>query len=230
MILRRWDDLPAQMQTDEVRPYYEALSKRRAALVGKRIFDVIFSVLLLILLSPVFLILAVAIRVDSGGPVIFRQRRITQYGRPFLIYKFRTMVVNAQALGSAVTTKDDSRITRVGRVIRRCRLDEIPQLMNILKGDMSFVGTRPEVEKYVKEYSPTMLATLLLPAGVTSAASIAYKDEDRLLAQASDADKTYVEQILPEKMKYNLESLWDFSFWNDIKTIFQTVIAVLSFS
>ena len=140
---------------------------------------------------------------------------------------FRTMVQDAPKLGSAVTVKNDMRITRMGRLLRGCRLDELPQLINILKGEMSFVGTRPEVPKYVSQYTPEMMATLLLPAGVTSEASIQYKDEDRLLDGASDPDKTYVEQVLPGKMAYNLQSLRDFSFWGEWKTMLHTVTAVL---
>ena len=173
------------------------------------------------------LILALAIKLDSPGTVMFRQVRVTQYGREFRIFKFRTMVSNAQQLGTQVTVQGDARVTRMGRLLRRCRLDELPQLLNILTGEMSFVGTRPEVPKYVSQYTPEMMATLLLPAGVTSRASIEYKDEDRLLADAQNADETYVEQVLPGKMAYNLNSLLTFSLWDDLKTMVQTVLAVL---
>ena len=169
----------------------------------------------------------IMIKMDSHGEVFFRQERVTQYGKKFRIHKFRTMVKNAESLGAQVTTKSDMRVTKVGKKLRGCRLDELPQLIDILQGNMSFVGTRPEVTKYVKQYTPEMMATLLLPAGVTSEASIEYKDEERLLADAKNADKTYVEVVLPQKMEWNLRSLNDFSFVGDIKTMFKTVWAVV---
>ena len=204
MIMKKWDKLPDVMKTDEVKPYYLALKRKTASLIIKRVFDIIVSLILLILLSPVFLVISIMIKTDSKGPVMFRQVRVTQYGKTFRIFKFRTMVTDAEKLGTQVTVDNDSRITKTGNRLRKCRLDEIPQLLNILKGEMSFVGTRPEVEKYVNCYTPEMMATLLLPAGVTSTASIAYKDEDRLLKDAVSPDDVYVKQILPEKMKYNL--------------------------
>ena len=223
-MLKRWEQLPQELQNDSVRPYYEALSRKRGQLLFKRVFDILLSLVLLVLLSPVMLILALAIRLDSPGEVLFRQVRVTQYGQEFRIFKFRTMVANAQQLGTQVTVQGDMRITRVGKLLRKCRLDELPQLLNILMGQMSFVGTRPEVPRYVRQYTPQMLATLLLPAGVTS---IRYKDEDRLLDSSADPDRTYVEQVLPGKMEYNLNSLLDFSLWQDFKTMVQTVGAVL---
>ena len=226
-LLKRWEQLPQELQNDSVRPYYEALSRKRWQLLLKRVFDILLSLVLLVLLSPVMLILALAIRLDSPGEVLFRQVRVTQYGQEFRIFKFRTMVANAQQLGTQVTVQGDMRITRVGKLLRKCRLDELPQLLNILMGQMSFVGTRPEVPRYVRQYTPQMLATLLLPAGVTSQASIRYKDEDRLLDSSADPDRTYVEQVLPGKMEYNLNSLLDFSLWQDFKTMVQTVGAVL---
>lgn len=226
-LLKRWEQLPQELQNDSVRPYYEALSRKRGQLLFKRVFDILLSLVLLVLLSPVMLILALAIRLDSPGEVLFRQVRVTQYGQEFRIFKFRTMVANAQQLGTQVTVQGDMRITRVGKLLRKCRLDELPQLLNILMGQMSFVGTRPEVPRYVRQYTPQMLATLLLPAGVTSQASIRYKDEDRLLDSSVDPDRTYVEQVLPGKMEYNLNSLLDFSLWQDFKTMVQTVGAVL---
>lgn len=226
-LLKRWEQLPQELQNDSVRPYYEALSRKRGQLLLKRVFDFLLSLVLLVLLSPVMLILALAIRLDSPGEVLFRQVRVTQYGQEFRIFKFRTMVANAQQLGTQVTVQGDMRITRVGKLLRKCRLDELPQLLNILMGQMSFVGTRPEVPRYVRQYTPQMLATLLLPAGVTSQASIRYKDEDRLLDSSADPDRTYVEQVLPGKMEYNLNSLLDFSLWQDLKTMVQTVGAVL---
>ena len=226
MMLCKWQQLPAEMQTEQVRPYYDALRKKQASLVLKRIFDIVVSFLMLLVLLPVFLVLAVAIKLDSPGPVFYRQVRVTQYGKKFRIFKFRSMVQNADK-GSLVTVGADSRITRVGKLIRKCRLDEICQLIDVLRGTMTFVGTRPEVPKYVDSYAPEMLATLLLPAGVTSLASILYKDEDRLLQDAEDVDKTYIEQVLPGKMRYNLRAVKNFSFFGDIKVMFMTVFAVL---
>ena len=228
-MLRKWEELPAFMQTEEVRPYYEKLKHKQFSLFVKRVFDFTVSSIMLVILSPALLILALLIRKDSEGPVFYRQERITQYGRKFRIYKFRTMVVNADRIGSLVTVGEDPRITKIGKKLRGCRLDELPQLLNIWKGEMTFVGTRPEVEKYVKRYTPEMMATLLLPAGVTSEASIQYKDEDKLLADVSgeDADRVYIEKILPEKMKWNLEEIKKFGFFREIGTMVKTVVAVM---
>lgn len=225
--MKKWENLPGDLRVDEVRKYYEILQKHKGGLFAKRVFDVITAGILVVILSPVLLALSILIKVDSKGPVMFRQVRITTYGKRFRIFKFRTMVNNADKIGTQVTTKGDARITRMGKILRGCRLDELPQLFNILIGDMTFVGTRPEVEKYVAHYTNEMKATLLLPAGVTSRASIEYKDEDRLLESAENADEVYIEQVLPEKMKYNLKAIEQFSFWGDIKTMFATVAAVI---
>ena len=227
MILKKWEDLPDFLRTDAVRPYYDALARRRGSLLLKRIFDVVISALMLVVLCPVFLALAVAIKLDSPGPVFYRQVRVTQYGQKFRIFKFRSMVSDADKRGTLVTVSGDSRITRVGKFIRKCRLDELCQLIDVFRGTMTFVGTRPEVPKYVDAYTPEMLATLLLPAGVTSRASILYKDEAELLDQAADVDAVYIREVLPGKMKYNLEELKEFSFFSDIQTMFRTVFAVL---
>ncbi len=226
MNLCAWEKLPVEMQNEHVRKYYDILKKRKAALLFKRIFDVVVSFLLLLLLLPVFLGLALAIKLDSKGPVFYRQIRVTQYGKEFRIHKFRSMVQGADK-GSLVTVDHDARITRVGAFIRKCRLDEICQLLDVFSGAMTFVGTRPEVPKYVAQYSPEMLATLLLPAGITSEASIYYKDESRLLDEATDPDATYVARILPQKMRYNLHAISSFSFFGDIKVMLMTVFAVL---
>ncbi len=224
---KQWDALPEQMRTEAVRPYYDSLCAKRGSLAAKRVFDVLVSGVMLLLLSPVFLVLALAVKLDTPGPVFYRQVRVTQYGRQFRIFKFRSMVDRADEIGSQVTVDNDARITRVGRVIRSCRLDEIAQLLNILAGDMSFVGTRPEVPKYVAGYTPEMLATLLLPAGVTSEASIRYKDEATLLDRAEDVDETYISEVLPGKMRFNLAELRRFGFWREIGTMLRTVLAVL---
>lgn len=227
MRLKKWDDLPENLKNDAVRPYYEILSKKKGSLILKRAFDVVVSALMLLVLLPVFAVLAIAIKLDSPGPVFYRQLRVTQYGKQFRIFKFRSMVSNADQIGTQVTVGNDSRITRVGRLIRKCRLDELCQLIDILRGTMTFVGTRPEVPKYVAAYTPEMMATLLLPAGVTSEASILYKDEDRLLDAAEDVDAVYIRDVLPGKMRYNLDAIRSFSFWGDIRTMFRTVFAVL---
>ena len=220
--MKKWEELPEKLQIEEVREYYDALQLHRGGLLAKRIFDIIVSGVL-----PILLVLSILIKLDSPGPVMFRQVRVTTYGKEFRIFKFRTMVNHADKMGSQVTTKGDARITRMGKLLRGCRLDELPQLLNILKGEMTFVGTRPEVPKYVQHYTNEMKATLLLPAGVTSRASIEYKDEERLLENAENADEVYVQQVLPEKMEYNLEAIKNFSFFEDIKTMFATVAAVI---
>ena len=225
-MLRKWEELPAFMQTPEVRPYWEMLNKKRGQLALKRAFDVTAGTALLLLLSPPMAVIAVMIKKDSEGPVFYRQERITTYGKHFRIHKFRTMVSNADKIGSAVTVGNDSRITKVGEKLRGYRLDELPQVIDVIKGDMSFVGTRPEAVKYVEQYKPEYNATLLMPAGITSEASIRYKDEDRLLSAAEDVDKIYIEQVLPDKMKWNLESLRTYGFMQDIKTMIRTVVAV----
>ena len=225
--MKKWDALPPVMRTEAVRPYYEILRKKRVSLFFKRCFDLVAALILLVLLAVPMLILAVAVKVDSKGGVMFRQTRVTRYGREFRIFKFRTMVSDAEKLGSQVTTNQDSRVTRVGRFLRKVRLDELPQLLNVIKGEMTFVGARPEVPRYVAHYTEEMMATLLLPAGVTSETSILYKDEERLLSQAENADETYMKEVLPAKMKYNLAYLENYSFWKDIKIMIHTVLAVL---
>lgn len=227
MKLRKWTDLPEKMQTKEIRKYYNILMKHSGWFKAKRVLDVIVSLIMLAVLALPMVVIAVMIRLDSPGPVFFRQERVTQYGRIFRIYKFRTMVNNAVRLGSQVTVDNDTRITRVGRWLRRLRLDEFPQLFNILAGDMTLVGTRPEVKKYVQQYTPEMYATLLLPAGLTSRTSIAYKDEEKLLKNAADADEVYVQEVLPVKMKYNLESLKNFGLADDCSILWDTFVSVL---
>lgn len=226
-MLKRWEDLPEFMQNDAVRPYWEILWKRRGQLLLKRVFDLIFAIVLLILLAIPMAVIALWIKLDSEGPVFFRQERVTQYGRHFRIHKFRTMVNNADKIGSSVTVGNDSRITKVGNKLRHLRLDELPQIFDVIFGDMSFVGTRPESVKYVEKYKQEYNATLLLPAGITSEASIRYKDEDKLLNEADDVDRIYVKQVLPEKMKWNLESIRRYRFLQEILTMFRTVLAVI---
>ena len=226
-MLKNWNKLPEYMRTDEVRPYYDLLQRKKLSLFFKRVFDIAVSLIMIILCSPILLIISILIVKDSKGGVFYRQERVTQYGRVFRIFKFRTMVQNADQIGTQVTVSNDSRITKIGSKLRDCRLDELPQLFNIFLGDMTFVGTRPESVHYVKSYTNEMYATLLLPAGVTSEASIEYKDEADLLDQADDVDSVYINEVLPEKMKYNLNSIKEFSFFKEIATMFRTVFAVL---
>lgn len=225
-MLRKWDKLPEFMKTPEVRPYWGKLWKKRGQLVLKRMFDLVVGSIFFIILALPMAIIAVMIKLDSKGPVFYRQERVTTYGKHFRIHKFRTMVSNADKIGTAVTVGNDSRITRVGAKLRRIRLDELPQVLDVIAGTMSFVGTRPEAVRYVEKYEDRYNATLLMPAGITSEASIRYKDEDKLLDAADDVDKVYVEQVLPGKMKWNLRSIENYSFFGDIKIMFMTVFAV----
>lgn len=231
MILKKYDELPVFMKNDDVKKYYDILQKKKTSIVLKRFFDIIMALVILILLSPIMLILAICIKIDSKGPVFYRQERITQYGKKFKIFKFRTMVQDADKKGSLVTVHNDSRITRVGKLIRKLRLDEFPQLLNVITGDMSFVGTRPEVKKYVDNYTDEMKATLLMKAGVTSNTSIHFKDEDKIIEKLKDSgkeiDDIYVEDVLPIKMKYNFEYIKNFDFFGDIKICIDTVLTVL---
>lgn len=227
MILREWDNLPDFMKCEEVKPYYDILAKKKVQLSIKRVFDVVIATGLLIILAMPMFFIGIIIKLDSPGPVFYRQERVTTYGKIFKIHKFRTMVNNADKIGSAVTVSDDERITRAGKKIRSLRIDELPQLIDVIFGDMSFVGTRPEAIRYVKQYKPEFNATLLMPAGITSEASIRYKDEDMLLNAAENIDRIYVEQILPAKMVWNLESIRRFRFMREILTMFRTVAAIL---
>ena len=225
-MLKKWDDLPDFMRIDEVRPYWEILNKKRVQLIIKRFFDIVVAFILLILLAIPMTVIAILIKRDSNGPVFFRQERVTTYGRHFYIHKFRTMINNADKIGTTVTVDNDSRVTKFGAKLRSYRLDELPQLLDVLQGTMSFVGTRPEAVKYVKQYKQEYNATLLMPAGITSEASIRYKNEDKLLNSADNVDSIYMEKILPEKMKWNLESIRHFNFFRDILTMFRTAFTV----
>lgn len=230
MILKEFKELPKEMQNDSVLKYYNILKQKKIMLLLKRFLDCIGSLILLILLSPILIILAILIKIDSKGPVFYRQERVTTNGKTFKIFKFRTMIQDADKRGTLITGKQDSRITKIGNKIRKCRLDELPQLLNILKGEMSFVGTRPEVKKYVDMYTDEMKATLLMPAGVTSMASIKFKDEDEIISKQTKSGKTvdeaYINDILPEKMKWNLEYIKKFSILEDFKICIETVIKV----
>ena len=226
MRFREWDELPEFMKVLEVKPYYDTLRNHKTELILKRFFDVIVASGLFVIFAIPMCILAIVIKIDSPGPVFYRQERVTAYGRIFRIHKFRTMVHNAEQIGTSITVSEDKRVTRVGKKLRNFRLDELPQIFDILEGTMSFVGTRPEAVKYVKQYKQKYFATLLLPAGITSEASIRYKDEYKLLDASNNVDKIYLEQVLPAKMKWNLESIRRFGFFREILTMIRTVLAV----
>lgn len=226
-MLKKWESLPDFMKNEEVREYYDILQKKKISMFLKRVLDLCGGLFLLVILAIPMGIIAVMIKVDSEGPVFYRQERVTRYGKHFRIHKFRTMVSNADMIGSSVTVGNDSRITKVGSKLRGYRLDELPQVLDLISGNMSFVGTRPEAVKYVEKYKEEYMATLLLPAGVTSEASIRYKDEAELLDAADDVDRVYIEDVLPGKMEYNLESIRNFSFSGELATMFRTVFAVL---
>ncbi|MBE6025595.1 MAG: sugar transferase [Clostridiales bacterium] len=226
-MFKKWDDLPEFMRVPEVKPYYEIIRGKRFSLLLKRAFDFCVALILTLILALPMIVIAICIKADSKGPVFYRQERVTTYGKRFKIHKFRTMVEKADEIGSAVTVRNDVRVTKVGSRLRNLRLDELPQVFDVLSGDMSFVGTRPEVVKYVEMYKPEYYATLLLPAGITSEASIRYKDEYKLLSEADDIDRVYMEEVLPDKMKWNLETIRNFGFRSELKTMVRTVLAVL---
>ncbi len=186
-----------------------------------------FSILGLLLLSPMFLVVAVWIKLDSRGPVFYRQVRVGRHNRDFRIFKFRSMRVGSDK-GSLVTIGGrDPRITRSGYFIRKFKIDELPQLINVLVGDMSFVGPRPEVRKYVDMYTPEQLHVLDVRPGITDEASIAYRNENELLATADDPERFYIETVMPDKLRINLQYVENYSFWGDIRLIFKTFVAVL---
>ena len=225
--MKAYSKLEPQFRCGEVRPYYDSLKKKTAGLFFKRTLDIFAALVLLVILIVPMLIIGIAVKCSSKGPVLFRQVRVTTYGKEFKIWKFRTMVDNAESLGSSVTTSGDCRVTGIGKTLRKYRLDELPQLFNVLGGSMSFVGTRPEVPKYVERYENEYYATLLMPAGITSLASIMFKDEDALLESSENADETYINEVLPQKMKYNLEYIRNFSVFGDVKLMIKTVVEVI---
>jgi len=225
--LKRYEDLPERFQTEALRQYYDILATKKLTLFFKRVFDFSVALILLVLLSPVFLGLALAVKFTSEGEIIFKQKRVGIYGKEFYVLKFRTMVVDAEAKGMQITVGErDPRITKIGHFLRKFRLDEFPQLINVLKGEMSFVGARPEVPYYVDFYTDEMMATLLTPPGITGTASIYFKDEAKMLEIEPDAEKCYINHILPVKMKMNLDYLKEISVWHDIKLMFKTVFEV----
>ncbi|MEG1869941.1 MAG: sugar transferase [Oscillospiraceae bacterium] len=227
MMLKAWNDLPEFLRCDEIAVYYTILKKKTVELQIKRLFDITMSAILLVALLPLMTLIAIAIKTETQGEVIFKQQRVTSYGKIFEIYKFRTMYKD-DTIGSKITMADDNRITTAGKLLRKYRFDEIPQLVNILRGDMTFVGTRPEVPYYIEEYSIEMLATLLLPAGLTSNASIKYKDEANFLNNTDNNEEIYINKILPQKMKINLEYIKNFSLKADIQILMQTFVKIFN--
>nr|WP_311531242.1 sugar transferase [uncultured Anaerococcus sp.] len=225
-MLKEWEDIPEFMRNSEVKYYYNLLKKKKVSLLLKRIIDIIGGIILLILFSIPLIVIAIIIKLDSDGPIFYRQERVTSYGKIFHIHKFRTMINEADKYGTSVTLKNDDRITKVGIKLREYRLDELPQIFDLIYGNMSFVGTRPEITKYVNQYKPEYMATLLLPAGITSETSIRFKDESTFLESADNVDEVYINDILPVKMKYNLKSIENFSILTDMITIYRTIMAV----
>ena len=226
-MLRKWEELPEFMKNDEVKKYYEILSRKKFSLLLKRISDLMIALILVVILAIPMAVISIRIVLESKGGVFYRQERITSYGKKVRIHKFRTMVPNADQTGALITVSNDNRITATGKWMRDKRIDEIPQLFDVIEGNMSFVGTRPEVTKYVEQYTDEMMATLLLPAGITSEASNRYKDEAKLLDEAKDVEAIYISRILPDKMQYNLESIREFSFFREIKTMFRTISVLM---
>ncbi len=222
-MLLPFDELPEEFKNEAVKKYYDLLKLKKRSIFFKRVLDIVLSLILLVILIIPIIILSFAVKFTSRGPILYKQERVTTYNRHFFIYKFRTMVVNADKIGSLVTSKDDPRVTGIGKFLRKYRLDELPQIVNVLKGDMSFVGTRPEVPKYVDKYTPAMYATLLMPAGITSLASIKFKNEERMLESSNSVDEDYIGIILPKKMHYNLLYLKTFGFRNDIYLMVKTI-------
>ncbi len=221
-----YSQFPESIKNEYTERYWRMLESHKFTLICKRVFDVVVSAVILLILSPLLLVLALAVKLDSPGPVFYKQTRVGRYNKEFKIYKFRTMVQDADKIGPPLTMGKDPRITRVGSIIRKLRLDEFSQLLNVLNGTMSLVGPRPEVRRYVDAYTPEDMATLLIRPGITAPSSIAFKDEDRLLKRGGDPEKIYKEKILPPKMKLNLNYMKDISVGNDIKIMFQTVAAV----
>jgi lipopolysaccharide/colanic/teichoic acid biosynthesis glycosyltransferase len=193
----------------------------------KRLFDIVASAIGLLVLWPVFLVIAVLIKLEDGGPVFYRQERIGYKGRPFKIWKFRTMVVNADKFGKPLTVGRDPRITRVGYWLRKFKLDELPQLLNVLLGEMSLVGPRPEVPQYVALYAPEQRKVLDLVPGITDPASIKFANEAELLAEASDPEKFYIEHIMPTKIRLNMEYASHATLWSDILVILKTLVRIV---
>ena len=205
----------------------DVLKRRRGRLALKRVMDIAISGAALCVLWPVLLLIALAIVIDDPGPVFYRQVRVGRGGKEFRIFKFRTMVVDADKKGLQITVGRDSRITRMGALLRKTKLDELAQLLNVFLGQMSFVGPRPEVPRYVAMYTPYQRQVLLVRPGITDYASIAYRNENDLLAGADDPERMYVEEIMPAKLELNMKYLRRVSPLEDIRLILATIAAVI---
>lgn len=197
-------------------------------MICKRIFDIVFSLTGILLLSPLFVIISILILIDSSGAIFYKQIRIGKNGKKFGLLKFRTMRPDSDKKGLITVGGKDPRVTRVGHFLRKYKLDELPQLFNILLGDMSFVGPRPEVEKYVELYDEKQLKVLDVKPGLTDYASLAYINESDILGQSDDPEKTYIEEVMPDKLKLNLEYINDQSFTTDMKVIGKTILKIFS--
>ena len=206
----------------------DTLARRRPQLAAKRAMDVLISGAALCVLWPVFLLIALAIVIDDPGPVFYRQVRVGRGGKEFRIFKFRSMIADADRKGLQITVGRDSRITRVGTLLRKTKLDELAQLINVFLGQMSFVGPRPEVPRYVALYTPYQRQVLLVRPGITDYASIAYRNENDLLAGADDPERMYIEEIMPAKLELNMRYLHEISPLCDVKLIFKTIAVVLA--
>ncbi|GKH50911.1 MAG: sugar transferase [Oscillospiraceae bacterium] len=226
MLPRRFAELPVEMQNESVSPYFELLSAKRRQLFFRRAAELPLALFLLALLLPLMGFIAAAVCFDSPGGAIYRQTRVTALGRRFTIYKFRTMRFSPGD-GGQLAGSGDSRITRMGRLLRRLRLDELPQLWNIVRGEMSFVGPRPELPRFIERYDRAALATLLLPAGLTGPASLAFAGEERYL-DTDESERVYADLILPRKNAVNLAYIASFSIWLDLKILFQTLCYLFS--
>ena len=201
------------------------VAHRRGADMGKRLFDVMVAVLGLIVLAPVFVIVGAWIKVTSPGPIFYCARRVGRHGTLFDLYKFRSMVVDADRIGAGITAGDDPRVTRAGRFLRRTKLDELPQLINVLKGDMSLVGPRPEDPRFVESYTPEQRRVLTMRPGITSWASVQYRNEEQLLS-ASTVDDVYRREIMPQKLALDLDYIARRSFWLDARILLDTLLAL----
>ena len=205
----------------------DVLARRKPQLIAKRAMDIVLSACALAILWPLLLLIALAIWIDDPGPVFYRPVRVGRNGKTFRIFKFRSMVMDADKKGLAITVGRDSRITRVGTVLRKTKLDELAQLLNVILGQMSFVGPRPEVPKYVELYTPYQRQVLLVRPGITDYASIAYRNENDLLAGAPNPEAMYIEQIMPDKIELNMKYLREISPLADIRLILKTIVAVI---
>lgn len=205
----------------------DVLARRKPQLIAKRAMDIVLSACALAVLWPLLLLIALAIWIDDPGPVFYRQVRVGRNGKTFRIFKFRSMVMDADKKGLAITVGRDSRITRVGTVLRKTKLDELAQLLNVILGQMSFVGPRPEVPKYVELYTPYQRQVLLVRPGITDYASIAYRNENDLLAGAPNPEAMYIKQIMPDKIELNMKYLREISPLADIRLILKTIVAVI---